>query len=245
MPCAWLRAVRRSLRSVAASTAFERSGVAVAPTLERAALRGYLVVEPMNEDLNAAASVEASSPETLALLVAGHAKFLAFLERRVRDRDVAEELLQQAFVRAAERGHTLRAQDSATAWFYRLLRNAIVDHQRRRGSEQRAVEAAAREPTDVDDELFDTVCQCVRVLLGTLKPEYAEMVRRVDLEGVSVAELAREKGLSPNNAGVRLHRARKALHRQLVASCGTCATHGCRDCTCKPTTPATLPTESP
>ncbi len=53
-------------------------------------------------------------------------------------RDVAEEILQEAFVRSIGRGSTLRDGELATAWFYRLLRNALVDHHRRRDVEQRA-----------------------------------------------------------------------------------------------------------
>ena len=39
--------------------------------------------------------------------------------------------------------------------------------------------------------------------------------------------------ITDNNAGVRVFRARQALHRQLMQSCGTCAEHGCVECTCK------------
>jgi RNA polymerase sigma-70 factor (ECF subfamily) len=69
-------------------------------------------------------------------------------------------------------------------------------------------------------------------LLETLRPEYADAVRRVDLDEISVQELAREAGITANNAAVRLHRARLALKRQLEKSCGTCVTHGCLDCAC-------------
>lgn len=174
------------------------------------------------------------SRETVAQLVASHAQFLAFVGRRVGDPSVAEEILQQAFVRAVERGHTIRDHESATAWFYRLLRNAIVDHHRRRAAEGRALDAAAAEPApSSDDELLDNVCQCVRLLLPTLKDSYADILERVDLQGQAVADYARAAGISSSNGGVRLHRAREALFRQLVKSCGTCATHGCLDCHCK------------
>ncbi|MGB8332050.1 MAG: sigma-70 family RNA polymerase sigma factor [Polyangiales bacterium] len=180
---------------------------------------------------------EGLSPDAVAVLAAEHARFLAFLERRVASREQAEDILQQAFVRALERGHTLRDGESAAAWFYRLLRNALVDHYRRAGAERRALEAVARtlDSQTEDGELMQTICQCVGGLVGTLKPSYAEILRRVDLEGVSIAQVARELGTSANNAGVRIHRAREALFRQLVVSCGTCATHGCLDCRCDAT----------
>jgi RNA polymerase sigma-70 factor (ECF subfamily) len=79
---------------------------------------------------------------------------------------------------------------------------------------------------------MQTVCECATALLETLKPEYAAALRRVELDGIGVREFAREAGVTPNNASVRLSRARDALRRQLERSCGTCAEHGCLDCTC-------------
>jgi RNA polymerase sigma-70 factor (ECF subfamily) len=168
-------------------------------------------------------------------LVDSHRHFLAFLERRVGSRAVAEELLQSAFVRTLEKGDALRDEERAVAWFYRLLRNALVDHYRKQAAEGRALEREAREATEVgpDPELKQTVCACVGELLPTLKPEYSELLRQVELEERSVPEAAAAVGITPNNAGVRLHRARQALKRQLERSCGTCATHGCLDCSCQ------------
>lgn len=45
-------------------------------------------------------------------------------------------------------------------------------------------------------------------------------------------KVAKALGITTNNATVRLHRARRALKRELERSCGICATHGCLDCTC-------------
>lgn len=167
-------------------------------------------------------------------LVGNHRRFLSFLERRVGSQALAEEILQSAYMRTLEKGGELQAGEGAVAWFYRLLRNALVDHYRRRSAEGRALEREAREVSEVglDPELQETVCACIHDLLPALKPEYAELVRQVDLEGRSVPEVAREVGITANNAGVRLHRARQALKKQLERSCGTCASHGCLDCAC-------------
>jgi RNA polymerase sigma-70 factor (ECF subfamily) len=70
-------------------------------------------------------------------------------------------------------------------------------------------------------------------VIPTLKPEYADIVGEIELRERSIADVAREKGLTANNATVRLHRARAALRRRLVEVCGTCSTHGCLDCTCR------------
>lgn len=173
-----------------------------------------------------------TTPEVVRALVENHARFLAFLERRLDSRATAEEILQEAFVRGIDRGGSLRDGESAIAWFYRLLRNALVDHYRRTDAERRALEALAEEPANDDQELLRVVCGCVAGLIETLKPAYAHALKRVELDGASLASYAAEEGITPNNAGVRVHRAREALRTQLERSCGTCSTHGCLDCTC-------------
>ena len=177
-----------------------------------------------------------ASPHVVQVLVDNHRRFLAFVERRVGSREVAEDILQEAFVRGLEGAPRLRDQDSVVAWFYRTLRNALTDHWRRRAAEQRATDRVAStgeaSAPAADDELLNAVCGCVRDMLDTLKPEYAEAIRSVDLEEHSVKAFAEAAGITPNNASVRLFRGREALREQLRRSCGTCATHGCLDCTC-------------
>jgi RNA polymerase sigma-70 factor (ECF subfamily) len=167
------------------------------------------------------------------LLVANHRDFLRYVERRIGDRATAEEILQEAFVRSLGREDEIR--ESVVGWFYRVLRNAVIDRQRRQAVENRRLDALATElaaEPEADDELTRVACQCVARLAETLKPEYAEALRRIEVDGLAVAEYAGEIGISPNNAGVRIFRAREALRKQVARSCGTCAEHGCLDCTC-------------
>jgi RNA polymerase sigma-70 factor (ECF subfamily) len=175
--------------------------------------------------------------EIAQVLVDNHRRFLSFLERRVASREIAEDILQDAFVRGITRAPEIRDNEAIQAWFYRVLRNAIVDHYRRKGAEQRAYAQVLAEAEDSvtpsDSELFETVCACVRELVGTLKPEYASAIQRVDLEGAAVKAFADEQGITANNAAVRLHRAHQALKKQVTESCGTCAEHGCYRCECK------------
>ena len=107
-------------------------------------------------------------PEVVAVLVENYRRFLAFVERWVGSREVAEDILQEAFVRGLARTGQVRAQDSVVAWFYRSLRNAMIDDRGRSSSERRIFDDAASE-TDieapVDPELMTTVCTCVTALL--------------------------------------------------------------------------------
>ena len=179
---------------------------------------------------------ESTANPVVARLQASHRQFLDFLTARVGSREDAEEILQDAFVRSLQKAGDIRDDESAVAWFYRLLRNAVTDHYRRKDAGKRAIESYARDAPDADPgfdaDLERAVCACVNDLIPNLKPEYADLIRRVDLGGAEVTSVADELGLTAGNARVRLHRARTALRHELERSCRTCATHGCLDCTC-------------
>jgi RNA polymerase sigma-70 factor (ECF subfamily) len=174
-------------------------------------------------------------------LLDGRRRFLAFVRARVESDAAAEEILQAAFVKSVEARATVRDDESVVAWFYRLLRNAIIDHHRRRDAEGRAYERHARELGDALHEappdVVDAVCACIGGLVDTLPAEQAAILRRVDLDGAAVAAAAREAGITANNAYVRLHRARRALRERVEETCRTCSEHGCVDCTCEARAP--------
>ena len=179
-----------------------------------------------------------STTGEIAVLLENHRAFLRFLERRVGDRDTAEDILQDAFTKVLARPEAAPEAEAVVPWFYRLLRNAVIDRYRRGGTASKALELFARElehlasaPPDVEAE----ICACVARLAATLKPEYAEALQQIDVEGVAVKAFAERNNLSPSNAGVRVFRARDALKKRVTESCGVCAEHGCVNCTCNST----------
>ena len=169
------------------------------------------------------------------ILLENHRAFLTYLERKVGDRALAEDILQDAFAKLIARPEMAPSDEGLLPWFYRSLRNATIDQFRRRGTAARALEAFARElDTDVPaPELEAEVCACVTRLAATLKPEYAEALQVVEIEKTPVKDFAASRGLSASNAAVRTFRAREALKKRVQQSCGVCAEHGCLNCTCR------------
>lgn len=177
----------------------------------------------------------------LETLLENHRAFLAYLERRVGDRAVAEDILQEAFAKVLTHPEQAPTDDGLVPWFYRTLRNATIDRFRRQGTASRALEAFAREleTESPSHEVKAEICACVSRLAATLKPDYADALHQIEVRGVPVKTFAEQNGLSPSNAAVRVFRAREALKKRVAQSCGTCAEHGCVDCTCKqPATPS-------
>jgi RNA polymerase sigma-70 factor (ECF subfamily) len=178
----------------------------------------------------------AETEAPVATLLENHRAFLRYLERRVGDRALAEDILQDAFAKVVARPDQAPDEEAVVPWFYRTLRNAAVDQFRRRGAAERAYQAFARELETHEtpsEDMEAEICGCVSRLAATLKPEYAEALTTIEVAGTPVKDFAEQKGLSASNAAVRVFRARAALRKRVSESCGTCAEHGCLNCTCK------------
>jgi RNA polymerase sigma factor (sigma-70 family) len=177
---------------------------------------------------------ETGGGSTFNGLITQRERFLCFVERRVRDRAAAEDILQAAYGRAI--AGTLHNDDSATAWFYRILRNAIIDFYRHRAVESRILkplESGVDSPQENIPER--NICPCLKGAIDDLRPAYGEIIREVELADDSsggLNEFARRSGIATGNAAVRAHRARKALQESLRRICGSCAGAGCLDCPC-------------
>lgn len=177
-----------------------------------------------------------ASHDPLQPVFAARGRFVALIARTLGSRERAEEIFQGALARALERPSSVPLEaEEATYWFLRVLRNAAADELRHRNAGLRALQSLAREASthEPGEELQREVCACLGELLPTLKAAQADLIRAVDLEGRSVAEAARELGITANAASVRLHRGRKALRQALKNSCRACAAHHCLDCSCR------------
>lgn len=177
---------------------------------------------------------EATKNPILARIADHHSEFLRFIAARVGEPAAAEDILQSAYVKAVERRSQLRGEESVVAWFYRILRNAIIDHYRRGSARSKAHELFGAEArVSYELELEQKVCACIGDVIGDLKTEYREAIEHVDLAGESVESFAQRQDSTANNVSVRLHRARKAVAKKLIQICGVCAEHKCLDCTCR------------
>ncbi|MCB1103288.1 MAG: sigma-70 family RNA polymerase sigma factor [Opitutaceae bacterium] len=179
-----------------------------------------------------------SADEVVLELNAHHVAFKAFIASRVGSGTDAEDILQNGLAKAFRVADTLHDDGKALPWFYQLLRNAIIDHHRARGSSIRRDTAFGELLTALEETVEPPVgweaqlCGCLEGVIGNLPSPQNELLRRVDLQGESVQIAAEALDITPNHASVILHRARKNLRARLETFCGDCAETACLDCDC-------------
>jgi RNA polymerase sigma factor (sigma-70 family) len=169
-------------------------------------------------------------------LVEGRGHLLRLLRGRLGSPDEAEEVFQRFVVRALQAAGGIRDAGNVRAWLDRVLASTLADYWRATARQRRlasALEASGGLGETIDAEIDGAVCQCLHDLLPTLRSDYAEALRRVDLRGETRAAVAADLGIGAGNLAVRLHRARQALKRRLEEMCRTCTTHGFLDCGCE------------
>ena len=154
-----------------------------------------------------------------------HARLLAFIARRVPDRDSAEDVLQEVMLRVHRHAGELERSSAVGAWVHQIARNAIADHYRRAavrrerpaGVDLDRDEAPVLESTTA--ELRSELAGCLNPLLERLPAIYQEALALTELEGLTQAGAAARLGLSTSGMKSRVQRSRAQLRELLVACC--------------------------
>jgi RNA polymerase sigma factor (sigma-70 family) len=171
-------------------------------------------------------------------LNAHYLDFQRYLMRHVGDKATAEDVLQSFCVRVMQSQTQLRDEASALGWLYTVLKSVLMDHfrketVRKRGDARYSQEQLVLDGDHLAQESDDAICKCLRGLLPELRPEYAEILRRVDFLEETRKNVADDMGVSQQNLRVRLHRARGAIGVALKQHCGACCETEYRDCFCE------------
>lgn len=142
----------------------------------------------------------------------------ADLLRRMRRRDPehAEDLVQEVLLRVHRKLSEPVEIERIDAWVGRVARNVWIDHLRR----ERPSELLEEQPVPATEpEATGAVAAWLPGFVGALPEPYRTAVRRVDLEGLSQADLARELQISQSGARSRVQRGRELLKGELLGCC--------------------------
>lgn len=146
----------------------------------------------------------------------------AFVRRRVRDRDAADDIVQEVFVKLATRLRESRDRTALHAWVFQVARHAVIDWWRTR---KPLVELPADlvgppdEPPRPGDPEWDGLCASFRTFVHALPPKYREAVLLTEYEGLTQKELAERLGIAVSTAKSRVQRGRRHLQKALLDCC--------------------------
>ena len=144
---------------------------------------------------------------------------LVAAERLLGERTDAEDLVQDAFLRALDRLPLLDPGRPFGPWFFTLLRNLGINQLRARKVRHMEPEKLdALSPDAAPDEALirAEVRERFNAALAALTPRQREIVMLFEVEGWKGAEIAEHLGLTPENVRWHLHQAKKSLRAALA-----------------------------
>ena len=189
-------------------------------TAPRAAQRAALRVEEDRVSLDGLKRLDARAFDTAFVVFAP--RLNGWLLRMGASRTVAEELVQEAFLRLARHAPNLRDDTRVGAWLYTVTRNLWTSHRRWAWLDgSRILELAERTfqqrpPTPAEAAASNESASHVERALAKLPDAQREVFLRVAQEGLEPTEVAAILGIAPEAARQRLARARKALKEALT-----------------------------
>lgn len=139
-------------------------------------------------------------------------KIKQYVLRHVRDRQDAEDIVQDVFVKVQTQQQALRDTEKLIGWIYRITKNAITDYYRLKKKEHTGVWVEEAGDRHVFNECVE---HCLAVLSTTLPSPYKEALELSEKQNVSQLELARHWGISYSGAKSRVQRARQMLKKKM------------------------------
>jgi RNA polymerase sigma-70 factor, ECF subfamily len=174
----------------------------------------------------------AGSEEAYAALLGRYERpVFTLVLRMVRDRTVAEDLAQEAFVKAFSKLATYDPSRKFSSWLFKVAHNTAIDHLRRREVATVSIDepvgdeadGPARQMEDEEGETPDAAAErsdlsrALTRAVGHLRPEYREVVALRYQGGLEYGEIVEATGFPLGTVKTYLHRARKELAERLTA----------------------------
>lgn len=140
-----------------------------------------------------------------------------WLRHRTHDDALADDLLQDLFLRGLRQGPRFCDLHNVRAWLFEVARNLLADH-------FRVAHTAVELPDDLqaqseDVATVDELTGCLPRVLSELGAEDRDAITLCDLQGMPQAEYARLRGFSLSAAKSRLQRARVRLRQHMSQAC--------------------------
>lgn len=165
---------------------------------------------------------------------------LKFISSRVRNLEIARDILQDVFIKIHNNLDQLKADEKITKWVYQITRNTIIDYYREQKIDISDYDFAKSLPKETEQEPADFT-NCLKRFIAELPEQYRHIILQTTYSKISVKDYAAKYNLSYAAAKSRVQRARKKLKAKFIACCkietdryGNITAHACskqtKDC---------------
>jgi len=148
-----------------------------------------------------------------------HSKLYAFVVKRVEDHAVADDIVQDVFLKIHSQIDSLKEETKLESWLYQISRNAVIDYYRTRKPSEVLPEWLAQTETDASVQARRELGACLQPMIEQLPAHYRDALVLSELEGKTQKEVSIEQGISLSGAKSRIQRGRALLQGLMFECC--------------------------
>ncbi len=148
-----------------------------------------------------------------------HSTLHAFINKRVNNPPVADDILQEIFIKIQLQIKTLKWAGKIQAWIYQITRNAIIDYYRTHKPESELPESLSAPVSDPGDTARQEIADGLLLMIRKLPPQYREFVMMSEIEGLKQREIADRQKVTISCAKSRIQRGKARLKKMLLQCC--------------------------
>ncbi|MCE3227150.1 MAG: subfamily polymerase sigma-24 subunit [Bacteroidetes bacterium] len=146
-----------------------------------------------------------------------------YIYGKVNNREDAEDILQNVFLKMHTNIGTLSDKEKITNWLYRITRNSIIDYYRTTKNKKKKLEFSEKLPADLMDEENDDntkgMDKCLGGFIKQLPEEYKSIIIDSEIKGIPQKELSSKYDLAYPTVRSRVQRGRERLHKMFTNCC--------------------------
>lgn len=148
-----------------------------------------------------------------------HQILLRFIASKVKDLNIAEDILQDVFIQVVKKINSLEDKEKLRAWLYQICRNRIIDHYRTKKIDMVSIDLCDNlEAEEIYEESLE-LNACVRILISDLPTSVSSILEASELNNIKQKEIATNENISLSAVKSRLRRGRALLKQKLLACC--------------------------
>ena len=148
-----------------------------------------------------------------------HDKLYSFILSRVNEPSVADDILQEVFMRILSRVDTLKDCDKLQSWIYQITRNSIIDHYRGQKKTSELPSMLADTEAEISDGAREDINNCLMPMIESLPDPYRQAVMLSEIKGKTQKEVAEKQGISLSGAKSRVQRGRAMIKEKMFGCC--------------------------
>lgn len=152
-----------------------------------------------------------------------HNSLLFFIQKRIKKKEDANDILQEVFVKIAQSNIDTTSVEKLTSWVYTIARNCIIDYWRSNKTDLEKISSLEFDPAQIVEYSNKTevtsLTGCVKKMIKHLPEKYSDVFILYETEKLTHKQIAEKLNISVSGSKTRLQRAREKLRELLVSCC--------------------------